>query len=168
MSNKSLGIRFPMLLKSHYQRASIQASLICAIFGLLAAGLINAIFWGILGGGIQEIMIAPWFRGPIVVAILVLFVASIALGYIAGGFIYRFGLQTNVTAIVGIALAWCCLFLSAVVGTSVNYFSEMGELDAFHDYIVKPATSVIVVGLLPALLLGLVYSAIVRSDLRNR
>jgi hypothetical protein len=156
-----------MLLKSHYQRASVKASLICATFGLLTAGFINAIFWGILGGGIHEFFVVPGWRNPIIVAIIVLFVASIAFGYVAGSFVYRFGLQTNVTSIIGIALAWCCLFLSAVGGPSVNYFANTREMDAFHDYIVKPAAWVIVVGLLPALLLGLLYSYLVRSNLRN-
>jgi hypothetical protein len=156
-----------MLYKSNYHRASIKASIICAMFGLLVAALISAIVWGILGAGLHEIILAPWFRGPVLVGIIVLFVSTVFFGFVAGDLIYRFGLKAHATPVIGIALAWTCLIISVLCATSVNFVAEMGESDAFNDYILRPAGGIIVIGLIPAFLLGLVYSTIVSSELRN-
>lgn len=151
------------LLRSNYQRASIKASVICALFGLLVAALI----WGILGVGLHEIIVNPWFRWPIAVGVIVLFLAAISFGLVAGNLIYRFGLSTYRPAVIGIILAWVCLTISALAAVSVNFVSEIGSAHAFNDYLLRPAGGIIVIGLIPALLLGLVYSVLVRSDLTN-
>lgn len=151
--------------KSQYQRVSVKFSVICAAAGLATAALLAATLFRLVGVGLHEILALPVFQKPVIVAVVMLFAAAALLGAVAGNLIYRVGSEGYGVWLIGVALAWSCLFISALAGSSVNFFAEVHDGGAFIDYLVRPMLGVMLVGGIPALVLGLVYAVGVRKSL---
>jgi hypothetical protein len=151
------------LRKSWCQRVSIRYSVICATLGLMMALLLVALILGTDAIG-REI-----FRDSSVIAIVALYAAALILGLVAGGLISRIGVHDPRIWLMGIGLAWSCLLISVLAGSSVNFFSEKHNApsgaEAFTDWIIKPLFWIVLLGGLPALGLGLFYAARVRKAL---
>lgn len=155
------------LMKSHCRRVSVKYSVICATLGLAMALLLVLLMFG--ARGIAEMFDSHLFRDSAVTALVTLYAAAVTLGLVAGGLICRVGLRGPRVWLIGIGLAWCCLLLAVLVGSSMNFFGEMhnepSASDAFTDWIFKPAFWVVLFGGLPASGLGLLYAAGVRKAL---
>ena len=86
-----------------------------------------------------------------------------------GDWICRIGVQDPRIWIIGVGLAWSCLLISVLAGSSIHFFTEMGNppdvAAAFKDYIFKPVFWVMLFGSVSALGLGLFYAARVRKSL---
>ena len=155
------------LRKSQCQRVSIKYSVICATLGMVMALLLVILMFG--AGGVREMAGGYIFQEPSIVAVTTLYAAALALGLVAGGLVCRIGVSDPRIWLIGIGLAWSCLFLSVCVGSSMNFFTERhndpGVADAFLDWIIKPVFWVVLLGGLPALALGLFYAAGVKRAL---
>ena len=151
------------LRKSQCQRVSIMYSVVCATLGLMMALLLVTLILGADAIG-REI-----FRDSSIIAIVALYTAALILGLVAGGLIYRVGVRGPRIWLIGIGLAWSCLLISVVAGSSMNFFSERHNApsvaDAFTDWIIKPLFWIVLLGGLPALGLGLFYAARVKKAL---
>ncbi len=157
------------LRKSQYQRVSIKYSVICATSGLVMAFALAAMIFSLLGSSFGEILTNRLFREPIMVAVAALFAAASALGLFAGNLIYRVGAQSSRIWLIGVTLAWSCMLISVLAGGSINFLNEMngtfGAVAAFQGYVFAPVVWVVLVGCLPATVLGLLYAASVRKAL---
>jgi hypothetical protein len=157
------------LRKSRCQRVSIKYSVICATLGLAMALLLVMLIFGV--SGISEMSGRYIFQDSSIVAIVTLYAAALILGLFAGGLIYRVGVHGPRIWLIGIGLAWSCLFLSVCIGSSMNFlserYSELSTANAFTDWIIKPVFWVILLGGLPALGLGLFYTARVKKALSS-
>lgn len=133
------------------------------------ASVLAAAIFGVLRVGFGEILTNRWFKEPIMIAVVTLFAAAILFGLVAGNLIYRVGVQSLRVWLIGVALAWSCLLLSVLAGSSINFLSEMsgtfGAAKAFQDYVFAPVAWVAIFGLLPAAGLGLLYAASVKKAL---
>gem|GEM_PF-6076101 len=110
--------------KKRYQIASIRISALCGALGLLAAAAVTTIVFGMLGEGFHQILVDPAFRFLILVGVIALFAATALFGSMAGSLIFRFGLRSFAPRIVGIVLAWVCLFISAISGAVANFSTK--------------------------------------------
>ena len=157
------------LRKSQYQRVSIKYSIICATSGLVMAVALATMIFSLLGSSFGEILTDRLFREPIMVAVGALFAAASALGLFAGNLLYRFGAQSSRIWLVGVVLAWSCMLISTLAGGSINFVNEMndtfGTAKGFQDYVFAPVVWVVLVGCLPATVLGLLYAGSVRKAL---
>lgn len=155
------------LRKSRCQRVSVKYSVICATFGLAAALLLVILVFG--AAEAREMSGRYVFQESSVVAVTTLYAAALVLGLVAGGLIYRVGVRDPRIWLIGVGLAWSCLFLSVFTGSSMNFLTERhdgpGAADAFLDWVIKPVFWVGLLGVLPALALGLLYAARVKKAL---
>ena len=155
------------LRKSQCQHVSIKYSVICATLGLAMALLLVILIFGVVG--VREMSGRYIFQESSIVAVATLYAAALALGLVAGGLVYRIGVRDPRIWLIGIGLAWSCLFLSVFVGSSMNFLTERyndpSVADAFTDWIIKPVFWVVLLGGLPALGLGLIYAAGVKNAL---
>jgi hypothetical protein len=151
------------LRKSQCQRVSIRYSVICATLGLAMAFLLITLILGADAIG-REI-----FQDSSVVAIVTLYAAALVLGLVAGDLIYRVGVRDPRVWLIGVGVAWGCLLISVFAGSSMNFLTERHNEpsvgDAFTDWIIKPVFWVMLLGVLPALGLGLLYAARVKKAL---
>ncbi len=137
----------------------------CAGFGVLIASLMTTVVFGLLAGsGLHEIIFLPYFRAPIAVGVVTLAVAAYFFGRLAGGLVFRFGLRSAATPIIGMLLALACLGVSVATAFATNYASSIHQPEMLYDYVIGPALSMIGFGFIPALLLGLVFSWMIRSE----
>jgi hypothetical protein len=101
------------------------------------------------------------FLFPVGVSIVGLYVATVVLGSVLGTIIDRSG--SNKLFFGGVIVAWLSLVVQALSGSSVEYFRNIHELNAFIDYIVKPSLWVIFLGSVPAVAVGALYSVRIQS-----
>lgn len=147
-------------LEQRLERAGGKYALLCAGFGVLIAGVITTI---LSGGELQEIILHPYFRSPIAIALVSLGVSAWLLGRLSGRLIVRFPGNTFVTPAIGVALALSCLIISVVCAFIMHFFVSRDQLGHFGDYILAPALAIMAIGLIPAMLLGLVFAALMRG-----
>lgn len=144
--------------KNHYKRAALTLSLIFATLGLLCALLILALFDGI--------NLAMRFPIPIFTGVIGLYSAAYCFGLVAGNLINQFEGQGLGVWCTGIGLAWICLLISALAGSAVEFLPSHRNWQDFGDYIFKPLFWVMLVGIIPALILGVGYTAAVKKFIR--
>ena len=150
--------------KQRLLSAGAKYSLIRAGFGVLIAALMTTVVFGLLGAGLHEIVFLPYFRAPIAVGVVTLSFAAYFFGRLAGGLVFRFGIQGAATPMIGIILALACLGLSVATAFATHYASSIHQSDMLYDYVIGPALSIIGFGFVPAVLLGLVFSWMIRSE----
>lgn len=140
----------------HVEIAALWA-VIFATFGILTAFFLLSMIGGV--GFIANILM------PVLVAVIALYAAAAVFGSVAGLLIYR--LRSRVWAIrsVSVVLAWLCLITSCLAGSSVSFLSTNGTSYDFEAYIFRPLFWVMFFGMIPALILGLAYSAVIRERL---
>jgi ribose/xylose/arabinose/galactoside ABC-type transport system permease subunit len=127
--------------------------------------LLSTTLFAFVGVSIFEMILSPLFGLPVLVAIIALYVSAGLLGYIAGGLVYRFGLRSFATPLSGMALSIVCLLFATLAGTSLNFFSNISEPGSLDDYVIRPSVGIITFGSFPALILGLIYSVLMRESL---
>ena len=154
------------MMKDQCKDVALKQSLVFATYGLLAALLLTVLLFGF--DGVRGLFSKLQSSISIIVAIVALYAATAILGIIAGNLICRIGRRQDFMIwIIGIGLAWGALFVSVVAGSSVLFFSEMGNSpnmsEAFEDYLAKPVFWVMLFGGIPALVLGLLYGAQVKK-----
>ncbi len=149
--------------KYELARAGVTYSLICAGLGVLVAGVLTAILLAPFGSGLVDILPHPYFRSPIAAALISLAIAAWILGRAVGIIIWRVGPASKWVYPLGILLALTCLLISVVAAFTTHFFVSRQELGDFNDYIVGPALGIVGFGFLPALILGLVFSIMIRS-----
>lgn len=153
--------------RSQYQRVSIKYSVISATLGSAMALLLVFQIFGARGMG--EMFDSHEYQASTIIALATLYATALTLGSVAGGLIHRVGVHDPRVRIIGVGLAWSCLIFAVIIGSSMNFFSEMHSApsvaDAFMDWIFKPTFWVLLYGGLPALGLGLLYAAGVRKSL---
>jgi hypothetical protein len=122
--------------------------------------------------GVGEMFDSNEFQASVITALVTLYAAALILGLVAGRLIHRVGVRDPRVWIIGVGLAWSCLIFAVIIGSSINFFSEIYKepsvADAFMDWIFKPTFWVLLYGGLPALVLGLLYAAGVRKSLGGR
>jgi len=157
----------PAVDKERLKRAGAKYSLICAGLGLLVAALITTALFGVFtGSGLHQIILDPYFLAPVAVAVSCLAIAAWYFGGLAGGVISRVGLASPATRLIGILLALHCMILSVTAGYLTHFFSSIHQSEMLYDYVAGPAIAVIGIGFVPALILGLTFSAMIRSENR--
>ena len=150
--------------KKRLQSAGARYSLICAGFGVLIAALMTTVVFGLLGSGLQEIVVLPYFRAPLAVGAVTLSVATYFFGRLAGALVFRFGIRSVATPIIGILLALGCLGLVVASAFATHYVSSIHQPEMLDDYVIGPALTIIGIGFAPAVILGLVFSWMIRSE----
>ena len=146
------------------RRAGAKYSLISAGLGLLIAALITTVVFGLLGTGLHEILFDPYFRAPIAVAVITLGVGAWLFGRVPGSLVFRFGSANLATVFIGIILAMSCLVISVSAGYLTHFFSSIHKSEMLSDYVIGPAIAMIGIGSIPALVLGLGFSAMIQSE----
>lgn len=158
-----------VLIKSQCQRVSIKYSVICASLGLATAIFLVMLMVGV--DGITGAFGRGIFQDPLLLAIVTLYASALVLGLIAGGLIHRAGVRGPKIWLMGIGLAWSCLFLSVFLGSFIDFLREWHNAlsvgYAFMSWVIKPVFWVILVGSLPALGLGLLYATRVKKALNE-
>jgi hypothetical protein len=157
--------------KSQCEGIALQQSLVCATFGLSASLLLIALIFGL--AGVRDVFDSSTkMLASMLVAVAALYVAAACLGMVAGDLICRVGLQDPRIWVIGVGLAWGCLLISVLAGSSIHFFAGMGNppdvAKAFGDYILKPVFWVMLFGTVPALGLGLLYASRVKKSLSVR
>ncbi len=99
------------------------------------------------------------------VGVIALYVAAAALGNIAGSLFYKLEGQGIGIWLVGVGLAWGSLVISVLAGSSVEFFSTNTNLQDFGSYILAPLFWIMFFGIIPALVLGLTYTKVVKKQL---
>lgn len=151
--------------KQRLQSAGARHSLICAGFGLLIASLMTTVVFGFLGAGLHEIILLPYFRAPIALGVMTLAVTAYFLGRLAGALVFQFRNRVGATLIIGIVLALGCLGIAVATSFATHYVNSVNQPDMLDDYVIRPALSIIGIGFIPAVLLGLVFSWMIRSEI---
>lgn len=72
------------------------------------------------------------------------------------------------TELVGVGVAWLSLLTQALFGSSLEFIREFGKSYAFESYLLGPVVSVVAVGTIPAILIGLAYAWRVRKILARQ
>ncbi len=124
----------------------------------------TTVVFGLLGSGLHEIVVLPYFRAPIAVGVVTLFVAAYFFGRLAGALVFRFGIRSSATPIIGILLALGCLGLVVASAFATHYVSSIHQPEMLDDYVIGPALNIIGIGFAPAVILGLVFSWMIRSE----
>ena len=106
------------LRKSPCLRVSIKYSVICATLGLAMALLLVYLILGV------DAISREIFRDSSIIAIVMFYAAAFILGLVAGELIYRAGVRGPRIWLIGIGLAWGCLLISVIAGSSMNFFNE--------------------------------------------
>jgi hypothetical protein len=151
--------------REHLESSGAKYSLICAGFGVLVAALMTTVLLGLFAGtGLHDIVFDPYFRSPIAAALLSLAVSAWLSGKLAGRSIARIGLFSFGTWVVGVVLALSCLVISVSAAFATHFFVSRDQLGSCNDYIIGPALGIIYFGFIPAVFLGLAFSAMIRSE----
>ncbi len=152
--------------KSQSQDVALTQSLVCATLGLLASMLL--VGWMFRGTGLRYLpKPLPMLVASIIISIIGLYAAAACLGTVAGKLICRVGLQGLWIWIIGVGLAWGCLLVSVLAGSTARFFVEIGNERAFEYYLFTPVFFVMLFGSLPAVGLGIFYATRVRKYLRE-
>lgn len=144
--------------ENHYRSVALKFSLVFATLGLFSALLILALFGAT--GVIVDI------SGSIITGVIALYIAAAGFGLVAGNLIYWLKGRGIGVWLTGIGLAWSCLVISALAGSSVEFLSSSRNWMDFGDYIIKPLIWVMLVGIIPAFILGVLYAATVKKFLK--
>jgi len=146
--------------ESKYREVAMRKAIYCSSLGLLTAFAISLLF-GIVS-------LAVKFSDAIICGIIGLYISTYFYSKLAGKIVYRFGADNNKIWITGILLAWSCVVTMAVAGSSVYFFKDInrsGLGSSFVNYIFKPIFWVTFIGFIPALLLGIFWSTLVKKEL---
>lgn len=144
--------------KNHYKSAAAKCSLLFATIGLLSALLFLALLDGL--------SLIGYFPKSIMTAVVALYFAAAYFGSVAGSLIYESRGAGLGVWLTGIGLAWLCLGISVLAGSSVEFLSTNRSFEDFGDYIFQPLMWVLLVGIIPAFVLGLLYTATVKKYLK--
>jgi fructose-specific phosphotransferase system IIC component len=155
------------IIKSQCENAIVKLTFIFATFGLLAALLLAMLLFGFIGLG----TFTSRFLASFIAAIVGLYAAALFFGKIASRLINE-NRNTNLKlGVIGVGVAWGCLLVSVLAGSSVEFFAEIKRSpslsQAFFDYIFKPLFWVMLFGIIPALFLGRLYATRLRKLLQE-
>ena len=155
------------IIKSQCENAIVKLTFIFATFGLLAALLLAMLLFGLVGLG----TFTSRFLASFIAAIVGLYAGTIIFGKIASRLISGIR-NTNLRfGVIGVGVAWGCLLVSVLAGSSVQFFAEINRssslFQAFFDYIFKPFFWVMLFGIIPALIFGSLYAKRLRKLLQE-
>lgn len=139
---------------THYQKTAFIWSILFATIGLLAALLL--IF------ALGALSIISDILPSIIAGIIALYAAAAFFGNIAGILIYKFRGRIA-RYLIGIGLAWICLTMAALAGSSVEFSKTSGSSYDFESFIIKPLIWIACGGLIPSILLGLIFAATIKK-----
>ena len=130
-----------------------------AFSGLLLAQLLLLLFFGLEEGFFwiaeQEFLV------NFAVGILTFIISGYFLGQIAG---FQILIQKRdgekIGALLGLSILVICSFLGSVIGLIQN---RKLSLDAFEDYIFKPMFWLLLVGVIPAIIFGIICGSLIRK-----
>lgn len=149
----------------------MKISLLCAALGVITAfSLMFAIFGA---NGVYDLLIDEGLQiqAGVIAGIIALFIFAASLGRIAGKVVCRKARGLTGAAFVGICLALGCVALSIVAGAPFSFLvQELSDTYSPHKsslfiFIVAPLYWIMMFGALPAMLLGVLYGALVRRKL---
>jgi hypothetical protein len=165
---RALGFQVSVMIERNSNRCeslALKLSLIFATLGLLLAFGIIGLMFGL--SGVADVLKLSKVSGSIAGGVVALYVAATCLGMVAGNWACRIGVKDTRTWFIGIGLALSCLLISTLAGSSIHFFSEIGNppdvSGAFEAYVFKPLLWVSLFGAVPALLLGIIYAASLRK-----
>ena len=150
--------------KQQLTRAGSKYAVLCALIGLLVACVITAIIAAVFGVGFHEVLFAG--GKPILFATLALFGTAYVLGRLLGRVVYRVGLRSLMTPLMSIILAFACLTIATLVGLLSDFGNNPSGTDSAGT-IMNGLALIVGVGSLPALILGLSFSAMMQSSARS-
>jgi hypothetical protein len=151
--------------KQQLTRAGSKYALLCALFGLLIAAVIAAIFFAGVGIGLHEmILIIPQ---PIAVAVFALFASAFVLGRGSGNLIYRFGVRSIVTPVMSVLLAFACAVTATAAGVETGVMAYNSPEPFSIASILQLKGTIVGIGSAPAAVLGLGFWAMIRSSVRS-
>ena len=155
------------IMKGRYENAIVKLTFIFATFGLLAALLLAMLLFGFIGlGTLLSRFLISFFA-----AMIGLYAGAMIFGKIASRLISDIGNTNLRLGVIGVGVAWGCLLISVLAGSSVEFFAEINKSSnlsqAFFDYIFKPFFWVILFGIIPALILGSLYATRLRKIIQE-
>lgn len=141
-------------------KSGMRQAIYCESYGLLTALFISALL-----GGFRYVSEFPL---QIVLGIGGLYVWAFLSGGIAGKIVYRSGLKNFTIWIIGILLAWSNILAMGLAITADALFGKSNTNNfggTFLDYIFRLLGWSIIVGFVPALILGLWWARQMRKTL---
>lgn len=136
--------------------AALKFSVVFSTIGLIAAMLVGELMFG--PEGLEGVFLTSF--NSLVAAMFGLYAASVVLGLLAGNLLCRVDEKDPRMRLIGIGLALGCLFTSVLAGAAVQFFAQTGKLgagEAFAAYVFKPVFWVLLFGIIPASILGVLY-----------
>lgn len=152
-----------MFEESDYKTVGMHKAIFCASIGLLTALVINLL--------LGTIVLAFNFPVPVIAGVIGLYACAYFYGKIAGQIVHRIGAGNFNVWLIGIILAWSCVITMGLVGSSIYFFKELNDStlsETFFDYIFKPVFWVGFFGVIPALILGLVWAKQMKKEFKSR
>ena len=105
------------------------------------------------------------FMFPVGVSIFGLYLAAIVFGSLFGTILDRQHLNSGRLFICGTLVAWFCLIIQTLFGSSVEFFRNISHAHAFQDYVFKPFFWVVFLGTIPSLAVGALYTVRIKHRL---
>ncbi len=137
----------------------IKLTLLFATLGLLAQ-LVILYSLGLLNIGLLES-----FYPQLITYLLALLITAVLSGFLVSIILKNRSVSRLMIGIVGIVVAESCLIIPVFVGAMVTYSWNPGSPNAFYSYVIKPVTTFVVFGCIPAAIFGLVYAERLRDRL---
>jgi hypothetical protein len=141
----------------------MKVSILCALLGaLVPAGMMLKEFLQSLPGGVQPANAHPKWPIPIgmIVTVVALCLIAALLGKIAGKIICRRRCKFGAAALVGVCLALICMLAGIVVASLFTLIAQP-SLDSLAIIGIF-GLATLIMGALPAVLLGVLYGILVR------
>jgi hypothetical protein len=159
----------PELTRDICGRVAMRWSLLFAALGVLAALLLMVVL------KIQALLtgIGPEFGSGIAVGLAMLCLSAALLGRLAGTVVYFSGNNILVNLGIGVMLALSCVILSAFPGSAVGVLMTLSKEPSVVSShaagdIVGLSLLILLWGSAPAVLLGLLYGALVKITLDRK
>ncbi len=133
-------------------------AVLCATLGLLVAVVISLLF-GVLGLAVQ-------FPDAIISGLIALYLSAYLFGKTAGNLFHLSKNNESKIWFIGIFLAWICVLAMGLAGSLVYFFKDFHRANlsaTFTDYIFKPMFWITFFGFFPSLLLGLLWTKLMKE-----
>lgn len=104
----------------------------------------------------------------VIPAVASTFLFAFTAGFVNGRLIHRRGMSGVLVWVIGVPTGWICLFVCAFAGSFASYLKHFIAQDGFQSDIMYPVWIFMYLGTIPAIILGLAYSASIRYLLRKQ